>query len=227
MPFLVPLFIFKFAQSFPLVQLNIRELTTEACIDGLLGGSLDSAILAGPLRERGIKERILFYESFFLYAHENSKILSKSKLKASDIDPAELWLLMDGHCFRNQVLSFCGIDQGPTNLGSANTGPVNLKSVKLAGGSLEVLRRVVKSTWGYTLIPEMMLESLTSQERSAQVRPFVQPVPMREISLAFGRQQWKQDIVDALETVVKACLPKQFSGQPGSKNQVLEVHRTI
>jgi LysR family transcriptional regulator, hydrogen peroxide-inducible genes activator len=214
MPFLVPLIIADFSQKFPEVILKIHELNTELCVQGLRLHNIDGAILATPLSEKGIRERALYYESFFLYAHANDPILKKKSLEAKDINPNDLWLLKDGHCFKNQVLNFCQIDGSMTSL----------RNINLLGGSLEVLRQVVMGSWGYTLIPEMMKNSLSKSEQENQVRPFSHQNPLREISLVYAREQWKSDILNALEACILRCLPKSIQRKVPAKSTVLDIN---
>ena len=214
MPYLLPQILAHFSQQYPLVQLNVRELTTDLCIAGLQQGTLDGAILASPLSEKGLKERPMYYEPFFLYAHPNSALLKKKQIRPEDIQANELWLLMDGHCFRNQVLSFCSIEKSG----------LSLKNIRLLGGSLEVLRRVVVATWGYTLIPLMMKETLSSEEQTHQVRDFASTVPLREISLVYSREQWKSDILTAISDTVEFCLPPNVPRKPPKESQLLDAH---
>jgi LysR family transcriptional regulator, hydrogen peroxide-inducible genes activator len=214
MPYLIPLIIGDFSKRFPLVNLKIRELTTELCISGIRHQTLDAAIVSTPLQERGIKERILYFESFFLYAHPQSEILKIKHLKPEDIQPNDLWLLMDGHCLRNQVLNFCSIKRSQLSLGN----------IQLLGGSLEVLRQVVNGSWGYTLIPEMMKDSLPISEKETQVRPFSKSLPTREISLVFAREQWKLDILNAIQSCVSACLPRHIAQKPAKSSTVLNIY---
>lgn len=59
-PYLLPLFIQSFTQKYPLIKLQITELTTSSLIAKLKDGKIDAGILVTPLQENGIKETPLF-----------------------------------------------------------------------------------------------------------------------------------------------------------------------
>jgi LysR family transcriptional regulator, hydrogen peroxide-inducible genes activator len=207
LPFLVPYFLAEFSKNFPDVTLQIRELTTDICLEEIRHNRLDGAILATPLKEKGIRERPLYYESFWLYAHPNSPHLENAKVHISDIAPEELWLLMDGHCLRKQILSFCNIQRSQSHF----------HNVRLHGGSLDVLRHVINRSWGCTLIPKMMRDYLSADEKELQTRQFQGAEPLREVSLVFAREQWKSDILNALEDTILSCLPKSVKKTSNEK----------
>src|SRR6185437_11118351 len=102
-PYLVPLFIRRFAQKCPSVRLSIDELPTALLVRGLRDGQLDAAIAATPLQESGIEERPLFYEPFSLYARSGDALLRQARIALGDLKRDDIWLLSDGHCLRHQV----------------------------------------------------------------------------------------------------------------------------
>src|SRR5690606_23618732 len=112
-------------------QLLIDELKTEQIIVALKNDSLDAAILSTPLKERGIREKVLFYEPFYLYTSADHPMAQKKKIASEDLTGEDLWLLQDGHCFKNQVVTFCtGLAEGP-------------RQVQFKGGNFETLRLIL------------------------------------------------------------------------------------
>jgi LysR family hydrogen peroxide-inducible transcriptional activator len=120
-----------------------------------------------------------------------------------------MWLLADGHCFRNQIVRYCSVkkDEGP------------FSNVEFAGGNLETLRNLIRNSRGYTLVPALFVDTLSESERREYVRDFEKPVPSREISLIYRRDQWKSDILSALEQVIRERLPKTLSQEHDPKRQ--------
>jgi LysR family transcriptional regulator, hydrogen peroxide-inducible genes activator len=210
-PYLVPLFIKKFAQRCPEVHLHIEELPTALLVNGLREERLDAAIAATPLRESGLVEKTLFYESFYLYAHRDNPLLKKTRLLARDLKRKDIWLLADGHCLRNQVSRLCA--SAPAHPAMAN--------VIFEGGTLETLRQSIRHTGGATLVPELFVSELAREERAACVRPFGHPVPSRQISLLCRSRAWKTRLVDALENSIHASLPPALIDK--NKRRVLAV----
>jgi LysR family hydrogen peroxide-inducible transcriptional activator len=197
LPTLLPLFLETFVSSYPSVMLHIEERTTESCIQALREDRIDAAILATPLHERGVREQPLFYEEFFLFADKNNRLLEHREVDPNDLLADEIWLLKDGHCLRNQIVSFCALGQHTSRY----------SNLYFEGNSLESLRLLIRSSTGYTLFPQLYVDTFHSNERNTHVRPFCEPVPMREISMVFMRHQWKKDIIVALQSCIEAQLP--------------------
>jgi LysR family hydrogen peroxide-inducible transcriptional activator len=212
LPYLLPTFLHEFTTRYPKVDLIIQEMTTEEIIKAIRNDDLDAAILATPLRERGIKEKVLFYEPFLAYVNEQHPLAKKKKLKIDDLEAERIWLLKDGHCFRNQVTHLCGIKPG----GAAG-------NVSFEGGNFETLRNLVKSEVSYTLVPLLFVLQLPKDESIDMVRQFATPIPTREISLVYSRDQWKTDIVKALQECVAANLPSELPRQVQQSFEILGV----
>jgi LysR family hydrogen peroxide-inducible transcriptional activator len=193
----IPAFIAPFIKRYPKVKLFIDERKTAELISGLREDSLDAGLLSTPLNEQGISEHVLFREDFFLYVNPRHPLSKRKVLAISDLEESHMWLLEDGHCFKNQVVRFCSLIQG------AGAIP----NVHFEGGSLETLRQLVKQTSTFTLIPELFMRRLPSREQTTMVRPFRAPAPHRDVSLVFRRDHWKREIVTALEQSILESLP--------------------
>ncbi|RYZ95774.1 MAG: LysR family transcriptional regulator, partial [Proteobacteria bacterium] len=102
-PYLLPLFVTDFTQRYPKAKLIVEELKTESILRALEEDRLDAAILSTPVGKTTLTQRPLYYEPFHLYVAENHALAAKNNLKAADLDGTDLWMLQDGHCFRNQV----------------------------------------------------------------------------------------------------------------------------
>ena len=201
LPSLVPAFLSPFSEHYPDVELTILSHTTEEIVELLRDEAIDAGILASPLGEAQLRERVLYYESFLVYAHQNHPLLHKAQLSPSDLKSDDIWLLEDGHCLRNQIISFCSLPS------STRIYP----NIHFEGGSLDTLRQVILKNGGYTLIPKLFGEQLPKKEQ-AWIRPFQAPAPMREIALVFNRHQWKKDILKALQISIQnnitSCIPE-------------------
>ena len=95
-------------------------------------------------------------------------------IRTSDITGERLWLLDEGHCFRDQLVRFCQME----------TVKVNQMAYHL--GSMETFMRMVESGKGITFIPELAVSQL-NEEQKKLVRPFAIPRPTRQIVLATSR----------------------------------------
>ena len=98
----IPLFLKEFSEKYPKVELFINELTTENIIQSLNMDEMDAGILATPLGEKNLEKKVLFYEAFSVYCSEGHPLLEKSFLEINDLKKQkDLWILSDGHCFKN------------------------------------------------------------------------------------------------------------------------------
>lgn len=196
-PYVLPWFLRRFAADYPAVTLAIQERSTDELLTEIDRNRIDAAILATPLDEPSLVERVLFYDPFYLYAHADDPLLDTEEIEVETLDARKLWLLEDGHCFRAQVINFCGTQER-----------VHLGSVQFAGGSLETIRYLIDASEGYTLIPETYARLLPRSIRLRCVRPFEGRTPTREVSLVHHKRSWKHNILDALEASIKATLPR-------------------
>ena len=198
-PYLLPLFLKQFMLSYPLVKLIINEFTTDVIMKKLKSGDLDAGILATPLHDAHIKERVLFYEKYFLYVNAKENGFDKKYVLPKDIDINRLWLLEEGHCMRSQILNLC-------TLKKQNESE---EQFHYNAGSIETLRNMVDTNFGMTIIPELATHNLSvSQKR--KLRTFKSPEPVREISIITHREFLKETLIQSLTEVILSVIPNEM-----------------
>ena len=104
-PYLLPKVIGNLTRMHPELDIHVRETLTSKLIQELAEGRLDTAIVALPVSEPSLVEVALFSEHFLLVRpgeDEGTPVPSSRTLRAM-----RLLLLEEGHCFRDQALSFC------------------------------------------------------------------------------------------------------------------------
>ncbi len=213
-PYLTPFFIGALAKAYPRVQVQLEELTTENIVRSLKSNELDAGILATPLKESVLVEKNLYYEDFLVYVNEDHPLAKKKHLSEKDLDGSDLWLLEDGHCFRNQIVKLCSLGKEAKVF----------KNISFQSGNLETLRRIVKKNGGYTILPSTLVQHLSAEERRRYVRPFTNPVPVREISLVYHHNQWKLDLLQALQKTILQNLPEGVHLKiTKQKNHVIDI----
>lgn len=190
-PYLIPRFVRTFLKAHPKVRLKVNELRTEDIIEQLKRGALDAAILVTPLDESGLHEEPLFFEEFYVYS---SVPYEKAYLLPEDLNPNELWLLEEGHCFRSQILNLCELRRKAVS------------EFAYEAGSIETLKRLVEHQQGITILPELAVSEMNDVEK-ARLRPFQPPAPVREVSLVTHRPYLKQNILSALRETIQAAVP--------------------
>jgi LysR family hydrogen peroxide-inducible transcriptional activator len=212
-PYVIPLFAGAFVKKFPKVNLTIEEFKTEEIIELLSVDDLDAGILVTPLAGENLIERVLFHEPFSVFASKDHPLLKKSKIKDKDLDTTDVWLLNEGHCFRQQVLNLCKI--------SKNTGLHD--NLKFESGNLETLKNMVLHSQGYTLLPELAVLNLSSAEK-LHVRSFQSPIPTREVSLVHNRIFLKEKIISALEESIIENIPESLTSLKKKNYEVISIN---
>jgi LysR family hydrogen peroxide-inducible transcriptional activator len=204
-PTLLPLLVPAFARALPRVELEIVETQTEVLLRRLREGTLDGGVAATPLDVPGIHERVVCHEAFFVYLPPDHPLLRQARVRQSDLVDEQVWLLSEGHCFRNQVLHLCSADRHGVVPDAAR--------VRFDGGSFEALVRIVDAGVGLTIVPELLVRALTPAQQGAQVRPFPDPTPVREIGLLHAREQSRKAVTDALFRVLRGAVPPDLVGR--------------
>jgi LysR family hydrogen peroxide-inducible transcriptional activator len=194
---LLPRFVKKFVQQYPNVQLTIEEIQTEQIISKLHHDLLDAGILATPLKENNITEVPLYYEPFMGFIPKNHRLADEQFILSSELDPKDVLLLNQGHCFRNSIINLCG---------TATTNETT--RIKLESGNFETLIRLAKQGMGMTLIP--YLTALDLKHDKHLIKPFDNPKPGREISIVYSRAQWKMQLIKALSETITTNLPDKL-----------------
>jgi LysR family hydrogen peroxide-inducible transcriptional activator len=213
--YLIPFIVRPFTSKYPKVFLVLEEGLTDQLIEKLKRDELDAAILVTPLENESIDEVPLFYEPFWVYPSPDHPLARTKSVKAGDLDPHDLWLLKEGHCFRAQALQLCKGHQ------RSAAGAREARAVRLESGNLEVLRSLVDQSGGLTLLPDLAVRALPAEERK-RVRPFAKPAPVREVSLVQSRRHQKKRIFDALEGVIRVSIPRDLP-QKAASQQVVEI----
>jgi len=158
-------------------------------------------------------ERVLYHEPFSIFASENHHLLKKSKIKDKDLDTTDVWLLNEGHCFRQQVLNLCKI--------SKDTGLHD--NLKFESGNLETLKNMVLNSEGYTLLPELAVLNLSKADMK-HVREFHNPVPTREVSIVHNRIFLKEKIISALEESIIENLPESLVSLKKKNIEIISIN---
>jgi LysR family hydrogen peroxide-inducible transcriptional activator len=170
-PYLLPGIVSALAGRFPGLDIRIRESQTPRLIEELEDGRLDTAIVALPLSNPGLTEVKLFSEEFLLVRPGEER--DKPVPPPEKLREMRLLLLEEGHCFREQALSFCGMDTTPREL--------------MDGSSLTTLVQMVGAGIGVTLIPEMAME-IETRSAEVSVARFIGQKPSRTIGMVWRRK---------------------------------------
>jgi LysR family hydrogen peroxide-inducible transcriptional activator len=178
-PYLLPLILPAIKKQLPKINLIIFENKTDVIVKQLLQGKLDAVLLALPIHEQHLKHVVLFKEPFYLAMPENHALAKKQKIQLKDLKHADLLLLEEGHCLRDQALEACQWVDVKEKQGFQAT-------------SLETLRHLVAANFGITLLPELAVQS-AGKHKNLVTKPFASPSPQREIGMLW-RQTCARDV---------------------------------
>lgn len=170
-PYLLPKVIGDLTRMHPQLDIHVRETLTPKLIQELAEGRLDTAIVALPVSEPSLVEVALFAEHFLLVRpadEAGTPVPSSKALRAM-----RLLLLEEGHCFRDQALSFCNMQSSPPR-------------EVLDASSLSTLVQMVSAGIGVTLIPEMAV-AVETRSASVSVARFKNPQPSRTIGMIWRK----------------------------------------
>jgi LysR family hydrogen peroxide-inducible transcriptional activator len=192
-PYLLPLFLPRFAEAHPEVRLVIDERKTSRILKNLRRGELDLGILVTPVDPDEFEEVALYTEPFLAYLPEGHPLWRKRRIARSDLQDQALWVLGEGHCFREQTLS---LSDRPSAAGHDN--------VLYESGSIETLKQLVRNGSGMTLVPELSVE-----DGDPHVRRFTAPEPVRQVSLVVRKPFVRRNLLNAMAASIREALPEQ------------------
>ncbi len=203
-PYLLHRFIRNFLEKYPNVQLQVEEMVTEDVVRKLKNDEIDLGLVVTPLEESGIVEKPMFYEKFYAYLSKGHPLLAKEKLDLKDLEEEDLWILQQGHCFRDQVMNLC------------NQKKFKRMNFHYESGSLEGLKNMVNQYQGITLLPELATFDMGEEEKG-RLRKFSGSEPTREVSIILTRSFLKRKLVELLYKEITGAIPKEMTSKAHGK----------
>ena len=186
-PYLLPKILKPIERAFPNLKLQLTEAQTATLVRMLKQGELDATLLALPLKEENIIERMLFREAFYFAVNREHPRAKQKTVSVKDLDGEAVLLLEDGHCLRDQALAVC-----QTHRAQENT---NFRAT-----SIETLRQMVGAGIGTTLVPELAI----SKDARVRYLPFRDDKPHREIGLCWRVSSTRSELLAELSELLAA-----------------------
>lgn len=196
-PYLLPRFFSQLMEKYPGLDIRVSEMKTQDIKQALLTGEVDAAIVASLLDDPVLKEETLFYEQFYGYVSRKEPLFKHEVIRTSDITGERLWLLDEGHCFRDQLIRFCQMEA------------VKLHQMAYRLGSMETFMHMVESGKGITFIPELAVMQLSNEQKEL-VRPFAIPRPTRQIVLVTKKDFVRDSQLKVIKEEIQAAVPKEM-----------------
>lgn len=170
-PYMLPPLLPLLREAYPDLELHVRETQTQPLTEELLEGKLDVLLLALPLKHADLENMKLFEDRFLLALPKSRKLSGRVRATKELIEHERLLLLEEGHCLRDQALTYCSLQQ----VDMVNT---------FGASSLATIVEMVSAGYGITLLPEMCL-GIEERGRDLTLVRFVEPEPYRTIGLVW------------------------------------------
>lgn len=194
-PYLLPRFFDALTKKYPQLEIKVAEMKTSEIKRALITGDIDAGILADIEGLDDYSTTHLFHEQYMAYVSRSSDLYTKSVVKSSDLQSQQLWLLDEGHCFRDQMVKYCQIKSARQS------------QLTYSLGSIETFMRMVESGRGVTFIPWLAVQQLSDSQKEL-VRPFVLPIPTRHLVAITNKDFIRHTILQALVAEIQASVPK-------------------
>ena len=196
-PYLLPRFFPRLMKKYPDLDIRVVEMKTNDIKKALQTGEIDAGIVASLAGMEELQQTPLFYEQFFAYVSREDALFNNEVIRTSDLNGEQLWLLDEGHCFRDQLVRFC-------QMKSARASQLAYHL-----GSMETFMRMVESGKGVTFIPELAVLQLGDAQKEL-VRSFAIPCPTRQVVLLTNKNFIRHTLLEVLVKEIKLSVPKEM-----------------
>ena len=196
-PYLLPRFFPQLMKKYPDLDIRVVEMKTNDIKKALQTGEIDAGIVASLAGMEELQQTPLFYEKFFAYVSREDALFNNEVIRTSDLNGEQLWLLDEGHCFRDQLVRFC-------QMKSARASQLAYHL-----GSMETFMRMVESGKGVTFIPELAVLQLGDAQKEL-VRSFAIPCPTRQVVLLTNKNFIRHTLLEVLVKEIKLSVPKEM-----------------
>ena len=191
-PVLIPGLFKYIGERYPSISLHTEEMLSGTIKEKLKKAEVDMGIMAGPIDDEDLLEIPLYHESFLAYVSQDNPAFAQEDIRMETIFSQPVWIIRDGL----RLLDFSEIE--------------NQKEVTydrfFEGGRVGILIQVVNDNGGLTIIPETHTGLIMYSQQKC-LRPIVDPVPSRTISLAVRNDYIHEAKLNAIVEAVKSIIP--------------------
>ena len=194
-PVLMPGMFKYLKESYPDIRLQAQEMRSATIIDCLKKAEIDMGIMTSPVKEKDLLELPLFHERFFAYIAQDVPDMPETSIKRSELRNSPLWVMRDG-----------------VRMLDENTLDPDIRYTyeeMYEGGRVGILIQIANDNGGITIVPETHIRFLT-EEMKSHLRPVVDPVPHRVISLVIRKDYIHEKLMNIMVKAVKSCVPGEL-----------------
>ena len=190
-PVLVPGLFKYIGTHFPSISLQTEEMLTSTIKDRLRKAEVDMGILACPVHDSDLLEIPLYHERFLAYVSPDNPAYAQEDIRLEALIGQPVWIIRDGL----------------RQLDPSELKPGDFTYERFfEGGRVGILIQVVNDNGGLTIIPETHTDFILYSQQSC-IRPIVDPVPSRTISLVIRSDYIHEAKLNAVVDAVKRIIP--------------------
>lgn len=187
-PFVLTPLLEAVQRELPRIKLHLHEAQSEKIMERLEHGGLDMVFLALPFDTHGLKVKEIATEKLYVVGNAQDKATTDAKA-IDDLDLSRLVLLEEGHCLRDHALSVCPINERKNDS-------------RLKASSLPTLMEMVIANLGYTMLPEIALQSASIRSHNALSIHGIKNAPERTLALVTRKSTPLQTEFDILHQIL-------------------------
>lgn len=190
-PYLLPDIYPALTAGLPGMAFTVSENRTDTLIAALVDGTLDVALIGTdpPAHGPRLVSRPLFFDAFVLATGMSRQPAEPVTL--ASLAPERILLLDEGHCFRDQTIAACRLDNGPRTF---------------AATSLSTIVEFVANGQGVTLLPRIALRKEANDNRIA-IHDIAAPGAGRQLSLVWREATPFSATFETMAAVIRATRP--------------------
>ena len=188
-PFILSKLLDEVHKQLPKIQLHLHEAQSEKIVEKLEHGNLDMIVLALPFDTRGLKVSEISKENLYLVCHKADSSMAQVQ-SLDDLDLSRLMLLEEGHCLRDHALSACPIGERKNDH-------------RLKASSLPTLIEMVGANLGFTLLPEIAIDTHIVKSNPDLLVKKIESAPTRTLALVTRKSTPLQSEFDVLLQILQ------------------------
>lgn len=193
-PVLMPGLFKYIGEKHPGLSLQTEEMPSAAINEKLRRAEVDMGILAGSVHDNGLVGIPLYHERFFAYISPDNPLFSQESITTDTILKQPLWIIRNG---------LRRLD--PLELRYSDFTYENF----FEGGRVGILIQVVNDNGGITIIPETHTDLIMFSQQKC-LRPIVEPVPQRTVSLVIRNDYIHEAKINAVVDAIRHIIPGQL-----------------
>ncbi len=195
-PYYLPALLKLLRKNLPDISLRLSENRTAILVERLRHGVLDAILMVPGAEMPGLVTAPLFFERFLLAVPIDHPLQNLPRIRLDSLPVADLLLLEEGHCLRDQALALC---RGSPEATRHATG-------------LETLWQMIAAGEGYSLLPELAVAARPEIRDRLHCRALEEPNAGREIALVWRGSDPREAQFRNLAELLRAHAPVRLAG---------------